>query len=150
MTLAFDGRYDTCYPTEVVDMHFDFLLGEANGKRWRGPDSGPIDGRRVLKYGEPELVLIDRLYEHPRSIMRAEERRRIPIGCSSTATALQKSGAVAIASMTPRALTTCLSVRGCKTPAPAKAKFPARVPIRSESNQLASENPQAVQSDVQL
>ncbi len=74
--LAFDGRYDTCYPTEVVDMHFDFLLGEAGGKRWRGPNSGPIDGTRVLEFGDPDLVLIDRHYENPRSIMRAEERKR--------------------------------------------------------------------------
>lgn len=76
--LAFDGRYDTCYPTEVVDMNFDFLLGEADGKRWRGPDSGPIDGTRVLKFGDPDLVLIDRLYENPRSIMRAEGEKENP------------------------------------------------------------------------
>lgn len=76
--LAFDGRYDTCYPTKVVDMHFDFLLGEAGGRRFRGPDSGPIDGTRVLKHGDPDLVLIDRLYETPSSIMRTESEKTNP------------------------------------------------------------------------
>lgn len=70
--VAFDGRFYTCYPPEVVDMHFDFLLGQAGGRRNRQPESGPIDGARVLNYGNPDLVLIDRLYENPVNIMKAQ------------------------------------------------------------------------------
>ena len=70
--VAFDGRFRTCYPQEVVDMHFDFLLGEFGGKRSRCDESGPIDGTRVLKHGSPDLVLIDRQYKHPVAIMKAE------------------------------------------------------------------------------
>ena len=76
--VAFDGRFRTCYPQEVVDMHFDFLLGEFEGKRSRSAESGPIDGTRVLKYGSPDLVLVDRQYEHPVAIMKAEATRDDP------------------------------------------------------------------------
>ncbi|NOZ39266.1 MAG: hypothetical protein GXP24_03465 [Planctomycetes bacterium] len=76
--VAFDGRFRTCYPQEVVDMHFDFLLGEFGGKRSRSADSGPIDGTRVLEYGSPDLVLVDRRYEHPVAIMKAEAMRDHP------------------------------------------------------------------------
>ncbi|MEX2171978.1 MAG: hypothetical protein WD851_21840 [Pirellulales bacterium] len=60
--VSFDGRYDTCYPQHVIDMNFDFLLGEHGGRRFRAPDSGAIDGRRVLSYRSPEMVLVDRAY----------------------------------------------------------------------------------------
>ncbi len=58
--VAFDGRFRTCYPQQVVDMHFDFLYGRANGQRHRSRDSKLIDIDRVLKFGQPELVLIRR------------------------------------------------------------------------------------------
>ena len=70
--VAFDGRFRTCYPQEVVDMHFDFLLGEFGGKRSRSANSGPIDGTLVLRHGSPDLVLVDRQYKHPVAIMKAE------------------------------------------------------------------------------
>lgn len=76
--VAFDGRFRTCYPQEVVDMHFDFLLGEYGGKRSRSPESGPVDGTRVLRYESPDLVLVDRKYEHPVAIMKAEANRDDP------------------------------------------------------------------------
>lgn len=76
--VAFDGRFRTCYPQEVVDMHFDFLLGEYGGNRSRSPSSGPIDGTRVLKYESPDLVLLDRLYETPVAIMKAESQQENP------------------------------------------------------------------------
>lgn len=69
-TISFDGRFRTCYPQEVVDMNFDFLLGEHNGKRRRSPASGEIDGARVLRHGSPDLVLVDRGYDHAVGIMR--------------------------------------------------------------------------------
>ena len=67
--VAFDGRFRTCYPQEVVDMHFDFLVGENDGKRSRSASSGPIDGRRVLNFGTPDLVLVDRSIEHATTVM---------------------------------------------------------------------------------
>lgn len=76
--VAFDGRFRTCYPQEVVDMHFDFLLGEYEGNRSRSSESGPIDGTRVLKYESPDLVLLDRRYENPVAIMKAEAQRENP------------------------------------------------------------------------
>jgi len=60
--VGFDGRFRTCYPQEVVDMHFDFLLGEFGGQRSRSLNSGPIDPDRVLEHGSPDLVLLDRRY----------------------------------------------------------------------------------------
>ncbi len=70
--VSFDGRFRTCYPQEVVDMNFDFLLGEHHGRRFRSPESGPIDGSRVLAYGDPELVLVDRNYAHAVAVMERE------------------------------------------------------------------------------
>lgn len=60
--VGFDGRFRTCYPQSVIDMHFDFLLGGHKGLRYRAPDSGPLDGTKVLSYMEPDMVLIDSRY----------------------------------------------------------------------------------------
>ncbi len=78
VTVGFDGRYDTCYPLEVVDMHFDFLLGVARGLRNRSSNSGPVDGTKVLEFEHPDLVLIDRHYENPLAIMQAEAEKPEP------------------------------------------------------------------------
>jgi len=77
VTLGFDGRFDTCYPQEAIDVHFDFLLGDS-GPRERRPDAGPIDGRRALQYGHPDLVLFDRRYKNCGAIMRAEAAKKNP------------------------------------------------------------------------
>ncbi len=71
--VAFDGRFRTCYPQEVVDMHFDFLMGDVPGYRNRSPKSGEVDGTRVLSYGEPDLALVDRRYPHSVAIMREQD-----------------------------------------------------------------------------
>jgi len=68
--VAFDGRFRTCYPQEVVDRHFDFLLGEHDGHRNRSPNSGPLDATRVLEHSSPDLVLIDRQYDHSVNTMK--------------------------------------------------------------------------------
>ncbi len=62
-TVAFDGRFRTCYPQQVVDMHFDLIYGDSPRQRWRSPDSPPPDPGRVLQYGQPDLALIDRQQE---------------------------------------------------------------------------------------
>ncbi len=65
--VGFDGRFRTCYPQEIVDMHFDFILGMDHPEwRWRSPNSPPFDPTRVLRFGEPDLVLISR--EEPHSV----------------------------------------------------------------------------------
>ena len=69
--VAFDGRFRTCYPQNVVDMHFDLVLGDlGNGFRYRGPDSPPFDPYRVLEHGRPDLVLINRFQPHSEQCMR--------------------------------------------------------------------------------
>jgi hypothetical protein len=68
--VQFDGRFDTCYPQEVIDMHFDFLLGACTGPRDRSPASGPLDGTRVLDHLHPDLVLVERRYPNPNIVMK--------------------------------------------------------------------------------
>jgi hypothetical protein len=66
--VSFDGRFRTCYPQQIVDMNFDFVLG--NGKqRFRGPDSSAFDDDWVLQYGEPDLVLVNRHQPHSINVM---------------------------------------------------------------------------------
>ena len=62
--VAFDGRFRTCYPQQIVDMHFDFLYGEQDQiQRYRSPDSPEIDPGRVLRFGNPEIAIIKRFDE---------------------------------------------------------------------------------------
>ena len=77
-TVQFDGRFRTCYPRVVADMHFDFLDGDHGGFRNRHPDSGPIDPRRVLEYEDPEIVLLDRKYKHAMNVLEEEAAREDP------------------------------------------------------------------------
>lgn len=59
--VAFDGRFRTCYPQSIIDMHFDFLYGQTpHMKRHRDPNSPPIDPARVLQFESPDLVLLKR------------------------------------------------------------------------------------------
>ncbi len=70
VTVQFDGRFDTCYPQDVIDMHFDWLLSDKLGPRERSPESGPMDGTRVLEHGRPDLVLVQRSYAPPMAVMQ--------------------------------------------------------------------------------
>ncbi len=76
MRVAFDGRFRTCYPQDVVNMHFDFILGDlGEGLRSRGENSPPFSGDRVLAHGSedfglPNLVLINRFQPHAELVMR--------------------------------------------------------------------------------
>jgi len=63
--IAIDGRFRTCYPQPVIDMYFDFILGESPPSgRYREPQSGPFDPVRALEYESPDLVLLERK-RHP-------------------------------------------------------------------------------------
>jgi hypothetical protein len=54
-----DGRFRTCYPQELIDMHFDFALADLE-PRYRSHNSPPLEGHRILEYGSPNLVLVSR------------------------------------------------------------------------------------------
>lgn len=58
--VAFDGRFRTCYPQEVVDMHFDFVMGDKGPEFRNRTGSLPFDESAVLRHMNPELVLISR------------------------------------------------------------------------------------------
>ena len=74
LKVAFDGRFRTCYPQELVDMYFDFAIGDAPPEmRFRSPDSPPVDGSRILKYKHPDLVLIDREQTYAVGIMQQHQ-----------------------------------------------------------------------------
>ncbi len=63
--IAIDGRFRTCYPQSIIDMYFDFILGESPSTgRYREPASGPFDPMRALEYKSPDLVLLERK-RHP-------------------------------------------------------------------------------------
>jgi hypothetical protein len=70
LTVAFDGRFRTCYPQDVADAHFDLILGDRPGRRWRSPASAPFDPTRALAMGAPELVLLNRRVPHGPEVMR--------------------------------------------------------------------------------
>ncbi|MEX2173700.1 MAG: hypothetical protein WD872_05015 [Pirellulaceae bacterium] len=70
-----DGRCRTSYSQQMLDEHFDFLMGEVPAdRRYRGPDSGPVDRQRVLNHGSPDLVLINR--NQLPSVQVMEQNRR--------------------------------------------------------------------------
>jgi hypothetical protein len=70
ITVAFDGRFRTCYPQDVADAHFDLILGDRPGRRWRSPGSSPFDPMRALEMGAPELVLLNRRVPYGPDVMR--------------------------------------------------------------------------------
>ncbi|MDG2129682.1 MAG: hypothetical protein P8K08_16905 [Fuerstiella sp.] len=58
--IAFDGRFRTCYPQPIIDMYFDFILGDLpRHVRYREDASGPFDATKALDYKSPDLVLIE-------------------------------------------------------------------------------------------
>lgn len=66
--VSFDGRFRTCYPQEVVDMNFDFVLGMLE-PRYRGPASPPFDDQAVLSFADPDLVMVNRRQPHSVNVM---------------------------------------------------------------------------------
>jgi hypothetical protein len=72
MRVAFDGRFRTCYPQEIVDLYFDFADGDRPGRQ-RSSHSPPVDSGRILQYGQPDLVLIDRRQKTAESAIRQHD-----------------------------------------------------------------------------
>ncbi|MCO6457376.1 MAG: hypothetical protein J5I93_18915 [Pirellulaceae bacterium] len=74
VSVAFDGRFRTCYPQDVVDMHFDLVLGDLGERfRYRSPLSPPFDPGRVLEHGAPNLVLLNRFQPHSEQMLRGRD-----------------------------------------------------------------------------
>ena len=73
MRVGADGRFRTCYPTSLLDMHFDFILGKGGPQhRWRSPDSPPFDPSAILAFKDPDLVLISTRQVHATAVMREQ------------------------------------------------------------------------------
>ncbi|MFV0442616.1 MAG: hypothetical protein ACK5Q5_03490 [Planctomycetaceae bacterium] len=73
-TVAFDGRFRTCYPQQVIDNHFDFVIGnDPRVKRFRSPQSPPLDPERALDEDDPELVVLCRQQAHSAAIMQRQQ-----------------------------------------------------------------------------
>ncbi len=72
LQVSFDGRFRTAYRQEQVDAHFDFILGQVTGLRYRASDSPPYDPTRTLKQGYPDLVLISRGQPHSVRVMESQ------------------------------------------------------------------------------
>jgi hypothetical protein len=69
-----DGRCRTSYSQEMLDTHFDFILGRDDPSlRYRGPSSGPVDPLRSLHAGRPDLVLISRSQEPSVAVMESQK-----------------------------------------------------------------------------
>lgn len=72
--VAFDGRFRTCYPQVLVDLHFDWLFGDGpHVVRSRNPNSPPCDPLRILRLNDPDLVLNRRRGERTERHMHAAE-----------------------------------------------------------------------------
>lgn len=74
LLISVDGRFRTCYPQEVIDMNFDFVLGNLE-PRYRSPNSPPFDDERVLEFGDPDIVLINREQPHGVNVMFRNQDR---------------------------------------------------------------------------
>lgn len=77
LRVHFDGRYDTCYPREIVDMNFDFEMGDMGpGTRYRSRTSPKkIDGSRLLEFNQPDLLLMGRMRPEPIRILAQQKER---------------------------------------------------------------------------
>ena len=65
--VAFDGRFRTCYPQRLVDLHFDWLFGDGpNVTRSRATDSPACDPLAILELNQPNIVINRRSGEKTR------------------------------------------------------------------------------------
>lgn len=58
--VSVDGRFDTSYSRQVLDVNLDFMMGDRPHWRNRSPETGPFHADRVLDLGQPNLALVDR------------------------------------------------------------------------------------------
>lgn len=72
VSLAIDGRYDTCYPRWLLDVYFDFALGNDPRCRNRAKDSPPYDPLHILELGHPNLVLVGCDERYPARILPSQ------------------------------------------------------------------------------
>jgi hypothetical protein len=68
-----DGRCCTSYSQEMLDMHFDFLLGRIDPNLRTAPTSGPLDPVRALHTGRPDLALISRRQQPSVDVMNSQQ-----------------------------------------------------------------------------
>ncbi|MEX2174083.1 MAG: hypothetical protein WD872_06955 [Pirellulaceae bacterium] len=69
-----DGRCRTSYSQEMLDTHFDFIMGPLDPSfRYRDDESGPVDPLRALHVGRPDLVLISRYQEPSVVVMQSQQ-----------------------------------------------------------------------------
>lgn len=72
--VAIDGRFDTCYPKETMDVYLDFVIGDGGPDvRYRSPTSPPFEADRALKIGDPDLALLWRAQRHAVSVMEQHQ-----------------------------------------------------------------------------
>jgi len=60
--VGFDGRFRTCYPQSVVDMYFDFAVGDAKDRHRKTTEL--LKPHRFLEHKTPNLLLVDRDQSH--------------------------------------------------------------------------------------
>jgi hypothetical protein len=58
--ISVDGRFDTSYSRQVLDLNLDFMMGDHQRFRNRSPETGSFQADRILDLGDPNLALVDR------------------------------------------------------------------------------------------
>ena len=72
--VAMDGRFRTCYPQQLIDMHFDLFAGDCPAElRYRDAGSGEVEPTRTLEHLDPNLVLLDRKFVYAVSVMQQQD-----------------------------------------------------------------------------
>ncbi len=72
-TVAMDGRFRTCYPQRLIDMHFDLFAGDRPPEmRHRGRESGKVDPTKTLNHLRPNLVLVDRQFAYAVGVLEQQ------------------------------------------------------------------------------
>lgn len=71
-TVGFDGRFRTCYPQQIIDKHFDLLIGQLPGRRNRASQL-KFEPTAAITTGDPELVLLDRQFPHSLEVLQQQK-----------------------------------------------------------------------------
>ena len=72
LLVSVDGRFDTSYSREILDLNLDFIMGDIPRWRNRSPSTGPFVADRILDLGEPNLALVD--LQRPECVKVIERR----------------------------------------------------------------------------